>query len=422
MFTVSQHPSQAFALVALCLLVTPTSGCGDDGSPPGPTDSGAADSAAGDGTVPPGDSTVPPGDSGMPRDGGTTEDGATPVDAGPDTGTPMGAYCTDDSGCDDGSSCTTDTCTDGVCIHSASGDCPWPAESTSDATNLTSVGGSTFDNEFDSDLSGALWNPVHRTLWLCRNNGPSAVWAVVEDGAGGYRIDTRGGSAAAWEDFADAEGVAQADFDDDGTLYVVSESPAAITEYDLSVGGTKTIVNQWILRAEIAGSGSEGLTFVPDEFLSAQGFVDASGTPYVSAGGMGGLFFVGHQSAGQLYVFDMNRTTGGYTFVGEYQTGGDETAGLEFDRSTGQLFIWHDSSIDQIEVVRLSSTVAAGGRRMDTIVTYDGPELITLMSNNIEGIAVKPIEDCTAAGKRDLFLTIDGGRIWSLFLYSDFPC
>ncbi|RLB55830.1 MAG: hypothetical protein DRJ42_05080 [Deltaproteobacteria bacterium] len=181
-------------------------------------------------------------------------------------------------------------------------------------------------------------------------------------------------------------------------------------------------MNQWILRAEIAGSGSEGLTFVPDEFLSAQGFVDASGTPYVSAGGMGGLFFVGHQSAGQLYVFDMNRTTGGYTFVGEYQTGGDETAGLEFDRSTGQLFIWHDSSIDQIEVVRLSSTVAAGGRRMDTIVTYDGPELITLMSNNIEGIAVKPIEDCTAAGKRDLFLTIDGGRIWSLFLYSDFPC
>jgi len=420
-FTVPQCQPLLLALAALGLLVTLAPGCGDDDSPPGPTDSGAADSAIGDGTVPPGDSAVPPEDSAVSTDGGDAGDSATPADAGVDTGTGVGAYCTADSGCDDGSSCTTDTCTDGVCIHSASGDCPWPAESTNDATNLTSVGGSSLSSEFDSDLSGALWNPVHRTLWLCRNNGPSAVWAVVEDGAGGYRIDTRGGSSAAWEGFGDAEGVAQADFDDDGTLYVVSESPAAITEYDLSVGGTKTVVNQWILRAEIAGSGSEGLTFVPDEFLSAQGFVDASGTPYVSAGGMGGLFFVGHQDAGHLYVFDLNRTTEGYVFVGEYQTGADETAGLEFDRSTGQLFIWHDASNDQIEVVRLSSTMTAGGRKMDTIVTYDGPELITFMSDNIEGIAVKPIEDCSA-GRRDLFLTIDGGRIWSLFLYSDFPC
>ncbi len=389
----------------------------DSGPGPGPSDAGPFMDAS------PTDAAS--ADGGTVTDSGPADVGAPKPDAGPpdamvpDTGpTP---YCTNPADCDDNSACTLDSCVDGVCVHESSTECTWPAERTRDATNLTSVGGSAINNAFSSDLSGALWNPVHRTLWLCRNNGPSAVWALEEDGAGGYRFATRGGQPAEWTDFGDAEAVAQADFNDDNTVYVLSEREGAIVEYDLSVGGTKVQRNHWDLSAQLTGSGAEGMTFVPDTFLAAQGFVDGSGTPYTSTSGMNGLMFVGHQARGQVFAYDLDRSTGAHIFVGVYETGAAETAGLEFDRSTGQLFLWHDADFDQLEVTHLSSTPTATGRKLDTLVTYEGPTPLSFMSTNIEGVAIKPIEDCSA-GRRDLFLTIDGGRVWSLFLYLNFPC
>ena len=71
----------------------------------------------------------------------------------------------------------------------------WPAEPLGSATDLTDIEGPGV-NDFHYDLSGAVWNPVTRTLWVCRN-GPggsnSKLWAVVEDGGGGFEIDYRGG-------------------------------------------------------------------------------------------------------------------------------------------------------------------------------------------------------------------------------------
>lgn len=409
-------------------------GCSDTPSlvEPEPSDAGLLDAMTPDAMTPdarPTDSGRSDGeildvDGGEPEDATTTDTG--PADTGPtDSGGHDDAgpqpYCTGASQCDDNSACTTDRCTDGVCVHESSTDCPWPAERTRDATNLTSVGGSALNNAFDSDLSGALWNPVHRTLWLCRNNGPSAVWALQEDGAGSYRFGQRAGQPAEWTDFGDAEAVAQADFNDNDTLYVLSEREGAIVEYDLSLGGIKVERNLWDLSAQLTGSGAEGMTFVPDTFLAAQGFVDEAGMPYTSTLGMNGLMFVGHQNGGQVFVYDLDRMTGSHFFVGAYETGAGETAGLEFDRSTGQLILWHDADFDQLEVTQLSSTPTATGRKLDTLVNYEGPAPISFMSTNIEGVAVKPIEDCTG-GRRDLFLTIDGGRVWSLFVYFNFPC
>ena len=322
--------------------------------------------------------------------------------------------CIMDMDCDDGSSCTTDTCVANVCVHAAAGVCSWPAETTANATNLTPVGG----NDFGQDLSGAVWNPASRTLWLCRNGGPSKVWALVEDGAGGYQIDTAGGAMAEWSDFGDAEAVAQVDFSEPNIVYVLDEKAGAISEFDLSMGGVKVEQSHWDLSAELGGSGAEGMTFVPDAFLTAQGFVDQNGDPYVSTMGSGGLMFVGHQSQGELYVYDLNRADSTSLFVGRYETGGDETAGLEFDRSTGQLMLWHDAGIDQLEIVSLSSTLQGNERKMDTIVTYDSP---SPQNENLEGIAVQPIQDCVA-GHRNLFMTIDDGGGMSLFLFSDYPC
>ena len=295
----------------------------------------------------------------------------------------------------------------------------WPAEAIENSINLTAIEGPGA-NDFHSDLSAALWNPITRTLWLGRN-GPggtnSKLWAVVEDGAGGYQIDSRLGNRGEWTSFGDLEGVTQADFSED-VVFLLVEGEERIKEYDVSVYGTAVLNNDWNTRPHLprdGGSGAEGITFVPDSALSAAGFVDQLGNPYTSTGGMGGLMFVGHQNGGAIFVFDLNRATQGFVFVGEYLTGQNDTSGLEFDRSTDLLYIWHDAGIDVLSVSDLSSTPVSGVvRQLNILRAYNGPA-----AQNNEGIAVYPAEECVA-GERSFFMTIDDGDDEALRWYQQF--
>jgi hypothetical protein len=113
----------------------------------------------------------------------------------------------------------------------------------------------------------------------------------------------------------------------------------------------------------------------------------ADGSLYTSTNGMGGLMFVGHQSGGYVHVFDLNRGNNSYNYVGKYKTGRSETAGLEFDRSTGRLYIWHNvgSTSNFLEIVKLSSYMDGEERRLRQIVEYEGPR-----TGNLEGFALVP--------------------------------
>jgi hypothetical protein len=202
---------------------------------------------------------------------------------------------------------------------------PWPAEPAGSATNLTSVEGPE-PNDFHSDMSSAFWNETTRRLWVCRN-GPggsqSKFWALVEDGAGSFKVDERAGNRGEWTGFGDLEEVTQANLAED-TVYALIEGEERVKEYDVSIYGTATLRNDWNLAPYLplnGGYGSEGLAFVPDSFLAANGFVDRNGAPYVSRNGMGGLMFVGHQNGGAVFAFDLNRINGTFDFVGEYRTG-----------------------------------------------------------------------------------------------------
>ncbi|MGE4606944.1 MAG: Ig-like domain-containing protein [Myxococcota bacterium] len=296
----------------------------------------------------------------------------------------------------------------------------WPAESVVDSTNLTSIEGPGA-NDFHNDLSGAFWNPVTRTLWLVRN-GPggtaSKLWAVIEDGTGSFEIDERAAQRGEWTSFGDLEGVTQADFAED-VVYLIIEGQERIKEYDVSVYGTAVLNNDWNTAPHLprsGGSGAEGITFVPDTALSAASFVDQNGAPYTSTQGMGGLMFVGHQNGGAIFVFDLNRSTGDFVFVGVYATDHTETSGLEFDRSTGDLYAWHDAGFDILSVIDLTSTPVAGQshRLFNTVASFDGPN-----SANNEGIAVFAQADCQA-GERSFFMTIDDGGPDSLRWYQEF--
>jgi hypothetical protein len=332
--------------------------------------------------------------------------------------------------CDDGQSCTSDSCVDGVCVHEATATCAWPAESAGMATNLSTIPGqsqciagvSIIDNDFSANLSGAAWNPVTETLWLVVN-GPGTLFAAVPDG-NGWKIAEQNGEEANWElaNMGDAEAVTLVDFAQGHLVYTLDEG-GVLNQWDTSDYSAVTRVHNWSLpEIENGNSGGEGLTFVPDEFLVAQGFVDPSGDVYQSVNGMGGLMFVGFQGNGDLYVYDLDpNDNDGVSFVGRYETGGNETAGLEFDRSTGVMHIWHDEDIDQLELVTLASEVSGSSRKMTTQVTYSGPDLTPEMASNIEGLAVVPVDACVD-GRRRLWLLTDGGACFALMMYEDFPC
>ena len=295
----------------------------------------------------------------------------------------------------------------------------WPAEAIGSSENLTAIEGPGA-NDFHSDLSAAVWNPLTRRLWLGRN-GPggtnSKLWAVAEDGNGSFEIASKDGNRGEWTNFGDLEGVTQADFSEE-VVYLMIEGEERIKEYDVSTYGTAILNNNWNTRTFLprnGGSGAEGITFVPDSALISAGFVDQNGDLYTSTQGMGGLMFVGHQNGGAIFVFDLNRGTEGFVFVGEYLTGQADTSGLEFDRSTGRLYMYHDKGIDILSVSDMASTPVSGlVRRLNILQSYNGPA-----PQNNEGIAVFPADECVG-GERSFFLTIDDGGDTSLSWYKQF--
>jgi hypothetical protein len=167
-----------------------------------------------------------------------------------------------------------------------------------------------------------------------------------------------------------------------------------IREYDVSKYGVVRETRRWDIRAhcpENNGAGPEGLTFVPDDWLRRRGFQQSHGDLYTSTNGMGGLMFVGHQDGGYVHVFDLNRENNRYGYVGRYKTGRPETAGLEFDRTSGRLLIWHNTGGNFLEVTDLSSHADGPDRRLRQIVEYAGPR-----DGNLEGFALAPAEGTNA--------------------------
>ncbi len=280
----------------------------------------------------------------------------------------------------------------------AKGALPWPAEPWQQAQVLTSL-----DDDFGKNLSGAHWNSESRTLWVCVN-APGKFLALVEDGAGSFKVDTRNGQRGEFSPGGDLEGVTQVDLKEQA-VFVLAEGEDVVRKYDTSVYGTVKLLQAWNIHAFVptsGGAGSEGISFVPDAWLTVKGFVDKAGAPYTSRNGMGGLMFVAHQNGGGVYVFDLSPTTPTVTFVGSYKTARSESSGLEFDRSTGRLYVWHNLGSNYFEVVDLASVALAdGSRQLRTLQEFDGPK-----GGNLEGIALTPV----TANEHGFFITDDDNQ------------
>jgi hypothetical protein len=287
---------------------------------------------------------------------------------------------------------------------------PWPAEPWTEAAVLTHL-----DTDFENNISGACYNPETDTFWVCRNGKPSAFWALNKTADGTWHIAvSETGRMKFVPPKGDLEGICQADYREDA-VYLMVEGADKIRKYDTSAAGQITLLNEWEISEHVptkGGKGSEGITFVPDEWLVKSGFTDARGNAYTSQGGMGGLMLIAHQNGGRIYAFDLCTETKEARFVAAYKTSWKESSGLEFDRSSGLLYIWHNTGPNYLEAARLCSYPDGDERRLSTVINMIGPK-----KGNLEGFAISP------AGATDgicLIVDDDNQDGAALMLFSQF--
>jgi hypothetical protein len=261
----------------------------------------------------------------------------------------------------------------------------WPSESWESAENLTAI----MDPDGLSDISGLHWNPALLRLYVVNGGNELRVLQLNEKSNTFTQIANKSGLKS-------GEGITQADYKLN-EFYIIDENSYRIRKYSHNPDFSSiTNTFNWNLlippspMKNTGNLGPEGIAFVPDAFLSSKGFISqATGKVYKSVKGAGGLFFIAHQSEGFVWVYDINpNVTNDFLFVGKYKTSSDESCGLEFDRSTGLLYILHNAKENYLEVTDLSTTVSGEGRKFKSLREYK----ITNPpgNNNIEGFAISP--------------------------------
>lgn len=246
-------------------------------------------------------------------------------------------------------------------------------------------------------------------LWAVKN-GPGTLHRLVRNGTG-WSPDSAGGWAAGkklhYRDGGgdpDAEGVVvtpdglfaatERDNDEDGSLLKVLRYDTGSTADSLDAAA------EWDLTADLPAvddnGGFEGITWIPDSFLTANGFRDehtkAPYDPATYAGHGTGLYFLGLEDEGRVYAYALDRSGGGFTRVAAFSSGFPKVMELEFDPATGTLWSVCDDTCSG-----KSATLKITGGKFTVSATYARP---AKMSNyNNEGFAIAPAETCSA-GRR----------------------
>jgi hypothetical protein len=272
-----------------------------------------------------------------------------------------------------------------VTIQLSIGQTAWPSVSWANATNLTGV----MDTNGVTELSGLHWNPELNRLYAISDDGVLYVLQLNTTTNTFSRIAYISGLGG-------PEGVTQVDYATN-EFYTVDENNYQIRKYTHATDFSNVVLaNTWNLLAppspmtDTGNTGPEGIAFVPDSYLSTIGFISsATGSTYTSKKGMGGLIFIAHQKKGYVWVFDVNpNVSNDFTYVGKYKTNEDESCDLEFDRSTGLLYILHNTGSNYLEVTDLSTGIVSSDRKFVIKKEYyiSNPSGNT----NIEGFAITP--------------------------------
>jgi hypothetical protein len=265
-------------------------------------------------------------------------------------------------------------------------------------------------NVFGENLSGLSFES-EGVLWAV-DNGPGRLYRLVPNGAT-WRPDPAGGWASGkalhytgGSGDPDAEGVVVTP---DGVFVATerdngnsSTSLPKILRYDAtSTAASLNATTEWNLTSDLpslpANAGPEGISWIPDTFLTAHGFRDEhTGAAYNPAGYPGhgsGLFFAGLEDNGTVYAYALSQSGGGYTRVAAVTSGFPGVMDLEFEPGTGHLWVACDDTCQG----RISTLDVNAQGRLAVTHTYDRPT--GMADYNNEGFAVTPQSACVAGHK-----------------------
>jgi hypothetical protein len=273
-------------------------------------------------------------------------------------------------------------------------------------------------NQFGDNLSGLIYEPASGSnppvLWAALN-GPGTVYRLIDSG-GVWINDTSNGWGAGkalhypnGTGNPDTESVTRGDFSQP-FVYVSTErnndantiSRLSVLRFDGSAAGAMlTATHEWNLTADLpavgANLGLEGITFVPDAYLTSHGFLDeskgAAYNPALYGDHAAGVFVVAVEATGALYGYVLDHTTGSFQKVATISSGLPGVMGLEFDRDSGALWAACDNTcMGQHNVLGLVNGKFTVRR------TFARPS--TLPDSNNEGIGIAPDSECSAGFKK----------------------
>jgi hypothetical protein len=293
---------------------------------------------------------------------------------------------------------------------------------------------------FDSNLSGLQYQPAAggspAVLWAVQND-PSTIYELVASGTTWAPATSKTLRYPNGKGAPDAEGITKAEMSSPA-LYVAAErdndndgtSRLSVLRYDSSATGTQlTATHEWNLTADIPAAGAnlglEAITWVPDTYLMANGFVDEStGAAYAPARYAGhgtGVFLVGVEATGVIYAYALDHTTGGFHKLATISSGQPATMDLSFDREAGTLWADCDDTCNNRASVLQIDTAAGSPTRGRFVVRrfFDRPS--TMPNINNEGIAIAPESECMA-GFKPFFWTDDSSTDGHALRRDSIPC
>ncbi|MEU2881263.1 hypothetical protein, partial [Streptomyces sp. NPDC007070] len=268
-------------------------------------------------------------------------------------------------------------------------------------------------NVFGEDLSGLYQEGG--VLWGAQNSGK--LWRLVRDGSGGWKPDTSGGWSAGkalrypgGSGSPDSEGVTVTGSGSGAGVFVASERDAdssgtsrlSVLKYDVSgTGSTLSAAKEWNLTGDLpsvdSNLGFEGVTWVPDSYLTGAGFRDAStGAAYDPSryGAHGaGVFFVGVEGTGTVYGYVL-QDSGAFTRVASFASGMSGVMELQWEPQASRLWaVCDDTCHGRHRTLRVDAATGA----FTTVAVYNRPSGMPDYDN--EGFALAGADECVAGVK-----------------------
>lgn len=313
----------------------------------------------------------------------------------------------------------------------------WPGSST-----VTVVDDNAF---FGTNMSGLEYETLSPNVMWAVKNGPSTLYRLTFNGSVWTPDQSNGwgaGKPLRYTDGSgdpDAEGVTISMSGSATGVYVSTErdnsnsgvSRPAILRFDVSSSATTLLpTNDWNLSADFPGIGAnlglEGVTFVPDSYLTANGFFDEHmGHAYNPAeypNHAGGLFFVALEQTGGIFAYALDHSGNSFQRVAAITT--TFTAGvmdLHFDRELNYLFAICDDTCGGLLSTWEIDTNASSPTKGHFVMTNLFNRPAGMGNFNNEGFTVQPLSLCSG-GQRQAFWSDDTGDDGHALRQGTLPC